>query len=96
MMSIKEGACWDEHWVLYVSDGSLNPTPEDIIMTWILTDLDLNLKKKKYDSVTNTDHISNLKMGQWGAWMAQSVKRPTSARSRSRGPWVRAPRRALG
>ena len=23
-----------------------------------------------------------------GAWVAQSVKRPTSARSRSRGPWV--------
>ena len=31
-----------------------------------------------------------------GAWVAQSVKRPTSTRSRSRGPWVRAPRRALG
>ena len=31
-----------------------------------------------------------------GAWVAQSVKRPTSARSRSRGPWVWAPRRALG
>ena len=24
--------------------------------------------------------------GSWGAWVAQSVKRPTSARSRSRGP----------
>ena len=32
----------------------------------------------------------------WGAWVAQSVKRPTSARSRSRSQWVRAPRRALG
>ena len=32
----------------------------------------------------------------WGAWVAQSVKRPTSARSRSRGPGVRAPRQALG
>ena len=31
-----------------------------------------------------------------GAWVAQSVKRPTSARSRSRGPGVQAPRRALG
>ena len=31
-----------------------------------------------------------------GAWVAQSVKRPTSARSRSRSPRVRAPRRALG
>ena len=32
----------------------------------------------------------------WGTWVAQSVKRPTSARSRSRGPGVRAPRQALG
>ena len=31
-----------------------------------------------------------------GAWVAQSVGRPTSARSHSRGPGVRAPRRALG
>ena len=31
-----------------------------------------------------------------GAWGAQSVKRPTSARSRSRGLGVRAPRQALG
>ena len=31
-----------------------------------------------------------------GAWVAQSVKRPTSARSRSRGLGVRAPRQALG
>ena len=31
-----------------------------------------------------------------GAWVAQLVKRPTSARSRSRGPGVRAPRQALG
>ena len=31
-----------------------------------------------------------------GAWVAQSVKRPTSARSQSRGPGVQAPRQALG
>ena len=31
-----------------------------------------------------------------GAWVAQSVRRPTSARSRSRGPGVRAPLQALG
>ena len=38
-----------------------------------------------------------LKVGHLrGAWVAQSVKRPTSARSRSRGPRVWAPRRALG
>ena len=28
VMGIKEGTCWDEHWVLYVSDESLNSTPE--------------------------------------------------------------------
>ena len=39
---------------------------------------------------------SFLKMQHRGAWVAQSVKRPTLARSRSRGPWVQAPRRALG
>ena len=27
-MGIKEGTCWDEHWVLHVSDESLNSTPE--------------------------------------------------------------------
>ena len=25
---IKEGTCYDEHWVIYVSDESLNSTPE--------------------------------------------------------------------
>ena len=28
---IKEGTCWDEHWVLYVNDESLNSIPEIII-----------------------------------------------------------------
>ena len=28
VMGIKEGTCWDEHWVLYVSDESLNAPPE--------------------------------------------------------------------
>ena len=27
-MGIKEGTCWDEHWVLYVSVESLGSTPE--------------------------------------------------------------------
>lgn len=27
VIGIEEGTC-DEHWVLYVSDESLNPTPE--------------------------------------------------------------------
>ena len=28
VMSIKEGSCQDEHWVLYVSNESLGSTPE--------------------------------------------------------------------
>ena len=31
-------------------------------------------------------HRQTLLKQFWGAWVAQSVKRPTSARSRSRGP----------
>ena len=37
------------------------------------------LKKKEVESLL-------LKTENRGAWVAQSVKRPTSARSRSRGP----------
>ena len=28
VMGIKEGTCWDEHWVFYVRDESLGSTPE--------------------------------------------------------------------
>ena len=28
VIGIKEGTCWDEHWVLYISDESLGSTPE--------------------------------------------------------------------
>ena len=31
-MGIQEGTCWDEHWVSYVSDESLNSTPETIAL----------------------------------------------------------------
>ena len=31
VMGIKEGTCWDKHWLLYVSDESLNSIPEIII-----------------------------------------------------------------
>ena len=43
VMSIKEGTC-DEHWVLYVSDESLNPTPETNIT---LTGIFKKLEEKK-------------------------------------------------
>ena len=35
MMGIEEGTCWDAHWVLYVSDESLNPIPETIITLYV-------------------------------------------------------------
>lgn len=31
VMGIKEGTCWDEHWVLYVGAKSLNFTPKTSI-----------------------------------------------------------------
>ena len=32
---IKEDTCWDEHWVLYVSDESLNSVPETVITLYV-------------------------------------------------------------
>ena len=51
---------------------------------------------KVNSSQWNLSFRDELENKSWGAWVAQSVKRPTSARSRSHCPWVRAPRRALG
>ena len=31
----KECACWGEHWASYVSDESLNSTPEIIIALYV-------------------------------------------------------------
>ena len=35
VMGIKEGTCYDEQWVLYVSDESLNSTPETDITLYV-------------------------------------------------------------
>ena len=35
VMVIKEGTCYDEHWVLYVSDEPLNSTPEINIALYV-------------------------------------------------------------
>ena len=35
VMGDEKGPCWDEHWVLYVSDESLNPTPETVITLYV-------------------------------------------------------------
>ena len=44
-MGIKEGTC-DVHWVLYVSVGSLNSTPETIIVYYVKWDLSKSKKIK--------------------------------------------------
>ena len=36
VMGIKEGTCWDEHWVSYVSDESLNSIPENKVIIIII------------------------------------------------------------
>ena len=43
VMGIREGTC-HEHWVLFVSDESLNSTPEVIITLYV--NFDINLKNK--------------------------------------------------
>ena len=35
MVGTKEGTCWDEHWVLYVSDESQNSTPETNLALYV-------------------------------------------------------------
>ena len=35
VMGIKEGICWDEHWVFSVSDKPLISTPETIIIVYV-------------------------------------------------------------
>jgi len=34
-VSINEGTCYDEHWVLYVSEESRNSTPETNITLYV-------------------------------------------------------------
>ena len=58
----------------------------------VTPDLYLNGKKESEQAESGEKHAwprveqRGLKTEGWGAWVAQSVKRPTSARSRSRGP----------
>ena len=46
MMGIKEGICWDEQWVLYVRDESLNSTPKANTALYV-NYLELKFKKQK-------------------------------------------------
>ena len=44
-VDIKEGICWDEHWMLYVNDESLNSISE-IIITLYFNKLGFKFKNK--------------------------------------------------
>ena len=46
-MGMKEGTSWDEHWVLYVRDESLNSTPETNFTLYVNQNLNKNLEEKK-------------------------------------------------
>ena len=46
MVGIRWGTCWDEHWMLYVSDESLSSIPE-ILFHYMLIKLALSKIKKK-------------------------------------------------
>ena len=52
VMGIEEGTCWDEYWVLYVSDKSWESTPE-AKTTLYVSSPDSKLLKKKKDSDFN-------------------------------------------
>ena len=43
---IQEDTCWDEHWVLYIGDKSVDSTPEIIVALY--TNLDVNFKINNY------------------------------------------------
>ena len=44
-MGIEEGVCWDEHWVLYVSDES-TPKTKSTLYTPYVTQFDSKLYYK--------------------------------------------------
>lgn len=35
VMGIKERICWNEHWVLYVGDESLDSAPETTVVLYV-------------------------------------------------------------
>ena len=72
-----------KNWIMWTRD-SLSPASLAGVWIGLITSLWLPLSSPY------------LKVTKRGTWVAQSVKRPASARSRSCGPWVRAPRQALG
>ena len=64
VMGIEEGTCWDEQWVLYVSDESWESIPEtkSTLYTLYVSQLDNKLyffKKSKAKTKTQTKTKTN-------------------------------------
>ena len=61
VMGIKEGTCYDEYWVLYVSDESLNSAPETNIILYV-NELECKQKsgekKPKISVITFSDKVT--------------------------------------
>ena len=72
-MGIKECTCYSAHWVLYISDESLNSTSETNIeySMWTNQNLNKNLKRKK-----SKNHKTRTKMATdiWKIF-TQSIKK---------------------
>ena len=58
VMGVKESICYDEHWVLQVSNESLNSTPKQRLH-YMLTNwnLSINLEKNKTKTSKNKNRI---------------------------------------
>ena len=60
MLDIKEGTCWDEHWVLYVSHESLNSIPENKQIDSLRTQGKKRKEKKKEIKVLNSTSLEEV------------------------------------
>ena len=58
-MVIKKGACWDEHWMSYTSEKSLNSIPETNITLYV-NQLGFKLKRKKKSRAVSPGPVSSL------------------------------------
>ena len=56
----KNNFSWDEHWVLYISDKSLNSTPETNITLCVDWNLNKNLKKKFFKDINFTKSVMKI------------------------------------
>ena len=67
-MVTKEGTCWDQQWVLYVSDESLGSSLKSVLHG-ILTNLNLVFKKIKQIKKNLTHYQASIK--KMSCWLSQ-------------------------